>query len=447
MKKKILCAFLCAAMATTMLAGCGKKTEAGGTAEDGGKVLNIYVWNNEWRERVEQNYPGYEKISDEEGKIGDVQVKWTTNPNEQGVYQNKLDEALMNQDNAAADEKIDIFLIEADYALKYIDSKYTLTMADIGLEDSVFDDQFQYTKDVVTDANGKIKGSSWQACSGAMIYRRDLAKEVLGSDDPAEVQKAVADWDKFLETADKMKAKGYKMVSSVNDTYRVFSNNTTSKWVEDGKTDINIDPSIKKWIEMSKKMVDNKQCDTFGQWGDDWKKGFYMTGDVFCYFGPAWLVDFCMAVNEDGSVGKAGNWGLTAGPQGFYWGGTWICACAGTDNKTLVADIIKKMTTDEQILTDIVKKNGDCVNSDKVLTKFANDTTFGQTYLGGQNPYPILLSFVKKIDLSNQCKYDQACTEEMQGQMKNYFDGNATYDEALEAFYKAVGERHPELAK
>ena len=30
-----------------------------------------------------------------------------------------------------------------------------------------------------------------------MIYRRDIAKEVFGSDDPAEVQKKVADWDTF----------------------------------------------------------------------------------------------------------------------------------------------------------------------------------------------------------------------------------------------------------
>jgi hypothetical protein len=30
--------------------------------------------------------------------------------------------------------------------------------------------------------------------------------------------------------------------------------------------------------------------------------------------------------------------------------------------------------------------------------------------------------------------------------MKNYFDGNyKTYDEALEAFYKAVEEKYPEL--
>jgi hypothetical protein len=29
--------------------------------------------------------------------------------------------------------------------------------------------------------------------------------------------------------------------------------------------------------------------------------------------------------------------------------------------------------------------------------------------------------------------------------MKEYFEGNATYDEALQAFYKSVKEKYPEL--
>ena len=28
---------------------------------------------------------------------------------------------------------------------------------------------------------------------------------------------------------------------------------------------------------------------TFDMWSDDWSKGFYPEGKVFCYFGPAWL--------------------------------------------------------------------------------------------------------------------------------------------------------------
>lgn len=50
-----------------------------------------------------------------------------------------------------------------------------------------------------------------------------------------------------------------------------------------------------------------------------------------------------------------------------------------------------------------------------------------------------------KIDLSNMSIYDQGCNEEFQNAMKNYFEGNATYEEALDLFNKAVVEKYPEL--
>ena len=53
---------------------------------------------------------------------------------------------------------------------------------------------------------------------------------------------------------------------------------------------------------------------------------------------------------------------------------------------------------------------------------------------------------VSKLDLSNLSAYDQGCNEEFQNAMKNYFEGNATYDEALDLFYKAVVEKYPELS-
>ena len=45
---------------------------------------------------------------------------------------------------------------------------------------------------------------------------------------------------------------------------------------------------------------------------------------------------------------------------------------------------------------------------------------------------------VEKLDLSNLSAYDQGCNEEFQNAMKNYFEGNASLDDALDLFYKAV---------
>ncbi|MBQ7863042.1 MAG: carbohydrate ABC transporter substrate-binding protein [Lachnospiraceae bacterium] len=444
MKKKFLAVLLTAAMAVSMLAGCGSKV-----ASDG-KVLNVYCWNDEFQRRVQDHYPDYEIVDATTGKIGDVTVKWNITANADNAYQNNLDNTLLNQESAAADDKVDIFLIEADYALKYIDSDYALPIADLGIKEADIADQYKYTQDIVTDGKGVLKGLSWQGCPGVLFYNRDAAKEVLGSDDPATVQAAVKDWDTFVATAEKAKAAGYNMVSSVMDTYRTYSNNVSTKWVVDGK--IKVDANLEKWVQDSKKLVDAGMAGTHSLWSTEWSAGFYPEGKVFCYFGPAWLVNFSMAAkNEDGSwntasIGGQGKWGATEGPQGFFWGGTWICAATGTDNGDLIKDIMLKLTTDATIMKGIVEKDDDFVNNKKAMEEMAN-SDYTSYILGGQNPLKMYMNGVADLDLSNLSKYDQACNEEFQNAMKNYFDGNATYDEALELFYKSVIEKHPELSK
>lgn len=464
MKKKIISALLCVSMVATMVTGCGSETTADSTgasdagavattesgaagtdtaSTDEGKVLNIYCWNEEFKSRVTDHYPGYTEVDATTGTIGDVTVKWNITPNDDNAYQNNLDATLLNQANAANDDKIDIFLVEADYALKYVDTDYTMALADLGISDADLANQYQYTKDIVTDSNGVLKGVSWQGCPGALFYNREAAIEVLGTDDPAEVQKAVADWETFGETAAKMQEAGYSMVSSVNDTYRVYSNNVSSQWVVDGK--INIDENLMNWVNDSKEMVDAGQTNTYELWSDDWSKGFYPEGKVFCYFGPAWFVNFSMAADSEGSLANTGGWGATEGPQGFYWGGTWICAATGTDNASLVKDIMLQLTTNEEIMTEIVVDDDDFVNNKPAMEAMAADASYQSQVLGGQNPLSMYCAGAEKIDLSNLSAYDQACNEEFQNAMKNYYEGNATLEEALDLFYTAVVEKHPEL--
>nr|MCR5621216.1 carbohydrate ABC transporter substrate-binding protein [Treponema sp.] len=229
MKKALVIAAAVACAATTLAVALpwGKKKTAAA-----GKVLNIYVWNEEFQVRFNDFYAS--KLPK------DVKVNWVVTPNQGSAYQDKLDEALLAQDvKKASDNNVDIFLVEADYALKYVDSDYTLDIKkDIGLTDADLAQQFKYTKDVMTSSKGKLKGLSWQACPGGFIYRRSFAKQVLGTDDPAEVQKQLNSWDKFDAVAAKMKAAGYFMVSGFDDDFRVFSDNISAPLVKGDKITI-----------------------------------------------------------------------------------------------------------------------------------------------------------------------------------------------------------------
>ncbi len=190
MKKKLVSALLCATMAASLLAGCGsgdtsdtgsadKKGDAKTEVTNDGKILNIYCWNEEFQSRITDHYPDYKKVDATHGKIGDIDVVWNITPSENNAYQNNLDETLLKQADASADDKIDLFLVEADYAPKYVDSDYTMPIKDLGITDSDISKQYKYTQDVVTDSEGNLKGLSWQGCPGVLFYNRAAAKRYL----------------------------------------------------------------------------------------------------------------------------------------------------------------------------------------------------------------------------------------------------------------------------
>ena len=264
-----------------------------------GSVLNVWCWNDEFQSRFNAYYPEVKEVAEDKSTTtlndGTI-VKWTINPNADNNYQNKLDEALLSRESAADDDKIDMFLIEADYALKYVDSPYTLDVrADIGLTDDELAGQYESTQDIAT-ADGVLKGVTWQATPGLLAYRRSIAKDVLGTDDPAEVQTYLSDWDKFNEVAAKAAEKGYKMLSGYDDSYRTFSNNVSAPWV-DGTT-VKVDANIMKWVEQTKEFTDKGYNNKSRLWDNTWAADQGPEGKVFGFFYSTWGINFTLLGNS-----------------------------------------------------------------------------------------------------------------------------------------------------
>ncbi len=465
--KRILAGAMALCMAGAVFTACGDKTsddDKGGSngkttlkdvepakAEDlvnTGKKYNIYVWNTEFKERFEKYYWDQR----DEALWDGVEVNWVTNPNDDNNYQTKLDEAIKGQNDAADDDKIDMFLVEADYAMKYVNSDAPLdVIGEVGLTKDDLANQYKYTQDVMTDSSGTLKGVSWQATPGLFMYNTEYAKQVLGTDDPEEVQKAVADWDKFAETAQKMKDAGIFMVSGYDDTYRCFSNNVSAPWVTDGK--ITIDPQIQKWAEQTKEYTDKGFNNGTSLWDENWVAGQKIDGKVFGYFYSTWGIPFCLLPNtlddpegeqKEGNGGY-GKWKACAGPQSYFWGGTWICGAYGSDNIAITRDIMLKMTCDTATMKSITENEQDYTNN-KAAIKELIDGGYTNPFLGGQDHLSLLSDAADKIDLSNKISaYDQGCNEEFQKAMKDYFQGNATYDEALATFKTNITTKYGDL--
>ena len=408
--KKLVALLLCLMMVVPATLASAETAE--------GKVLNIWCWNDEFQSRFNAYYPEVKEIAEDKSTTtlndGTI-VKWTINPNEGNNYQNKLDEALRAQESAAADDKIDIFLIEADYALKYVDSPYTLDVkADIGLTDEDLAGQYKYTQEIATSADDKLKAVTWQATPGLFAYRRSIAKDVLGTEDPDAVQEALADWDKFNAVAEQAAAKGYYMLSGYDDAYRTFSNNVSAPWVADDGETVVVDANLMKWVDQTKLYTEKGYNHKSSLWDATWAADQGPTGKVFGFFYSTWGIN-----------------------------GTWICAAAGTDNVATIKDVMQKLTCDAAIAKKITEDTQDYTNNVAAMNELAQN--YSSAFLGGQNHIALFAEAAPKIDMSNISAYDQGLNESFQGAFKNYFDGNATIDEAKAQFESIISEKYSEL--
>lgn len=421
--KKLIAMILVIAMALSLVSVA--------TAEEEGKVLNICAWNEEFKGFFDAYY---QAKCDAAG----ITVNWIINPSDDGVYQDKLDEALMNQASAAADDKVDMFLAEADYIGKYVNSEYTMDVTALGYENA--DTMYAYTIQAATDDNGVCKGVSFQCCPSALIYRRSIAKEVLGTDDPVEVQAALSDWNKFNEVAATAKEKGFFMTPSFAETYRAFSNNCTSPWVIDGE--LSIDQAIQNWIDQTDLFVENEYTITCGVWDDEKNAQMYEAGKTMCFFGPAWYFNFCMGPAHEELMG---DWAICPGPQAHFWGGTWLLAATGTDNAETLKDIFYTFTQDEEVCSKLVSEQNQYPNNTVVVEKFANDETYGNEFLGGQNDIAEFAKLAGDIVWENHTDYDQVLNEGLQEKLQEYWKGNCDKETAMNNFYQYVNEKYPSI--
>lgn len=446
MKRKAFVMLLAAAMAATTM------TPAAVQAAEEGKVINIYSWNNEFRERIEAVYPEVEKTS-EDGTVTTLkdgtEIHWIINPNQDGVYQQKLDEALMNQADVSADDKVDIFLSETDYVNKYVDADadVAIPLTDLGIDpEKDLADQYDFTKTSASDQNGVQRGATWQCCPGTLVYRRDIAKEVFGTDDPAEIGEKMKDWETTKETAEVLKEKGYYTFSSYADTFRLYGNSIEESWVKPGETTIRVDQKIMDWVNDSKEWLDAGYIDETvkGQFNADWNKAMGSKSKVFAFLLPAWGIDFVLKPNWDGEEGA---WAVTNPPQEYNWGGSYIHGCQGTDNPEHVKDIIMAMTGNKENPLKISKDYSDFTNTRSGMKEAASDTNFASAFLGGQNPFEYFAPVAENIQIAPLSAYDQGCVELIQNAFTDYFHDKVDFEKAVSNFETAIKERYPDITE
>ena len=459
--KKVIASVLSVAMVAAIAAGCNKtdpttsdvapsgddQQQGGGDDEStptdteetqpqygsGSEVINLWSFTNEIPNMVAK----YIELNPEFGEK--YTVKCTIVATDGGAYQQAIDQAL------AGGADVDMYAAEAAFILKYAQgdmSEYAATYKDLGIDvdTKVAEaDIAPYTIDIGS-RDGEIVALGYQATGGAMIYRASIAKDVFGTDDPDEIEKIVGagsgNWDKFWDAAAQLKAKGYKVVAGGDDMWNVCEKAATKAWL-DKDNNIVIDPQREAYFDIYKKLIDEDLSKDTGSWNEAWyaEMGAGAEANTFCFFGPAWLINYVMAGQAGDTVG---DWRVCTPPVGFFWGGTWVLANKDTDQAEGVAELIEWITLDtsenglQYLWANDKMGNGakDTVASAVVMGK--SDGTLD--FCGGQNVFPAFIDGNKYASAKAMTQYDETINGYFTDAANQYAQGNLDRDAAMDAF-------------
>jgi hypothetical protein len=448
MKRKFFSALIigCALIAV-VLAGCSKKSNAGATGSTGGAKQVINLWS--FTDEVPNMLVKYRELHPDFDSKYDVKV--TIIATTDGAYQPALDAALQGGGSGAPD----IYTAEGAFVLKYTQgdaSSFAAPYSSLGIngaQELAAADIAQYTVDLGS-RNGELVGLGYQATGGAFIYRRSIAKDVWGTDDPSVITGKIGPgWDKFFAAAADLKAQGYGIVSGDGDIWHAVENSSDAGWIVDGK--LTIDPKREAFLDQSKRLKDNNYHNDTQDWQDAWFADMKGAGakQIFGFFGPAWLINYVMAGNSGGSKpgeGTYGDWAVCEPPVGFYWGGTWVLANKDSKVKDVVGDIIKWITLDySETGLQYYWANGtlngpggtkDTVGSGTVMSKSNGDLDF----LGGQNMFDVFVPAGQFANGKNATQYDESINNIWRGQVREYTAGNKSRAAALADFRQQVSD-------
>lgn len=219
---------------------------------------------------------------------------------------------------AAGGEMPDIAWLEATFRGKLLSLNI---WEDITKDPYNFDkgNVLDYLIPLETSEDGRYVGPECPSVAG-MAYKRDLAKEYFGTDDPAELEKMFPDWNSFMKAGQTVQEKSQKkvfMLSSLGAAGIMLKGQSTESFIQGDK--LNLEVGMKPILE---RLIDFKSmgvCDVL-DFSSPEEGASYAGNDHIFYPCANWSVVFTIKSNDKEGTDR---WGFMLPPGGaFPWGGT-----------------------------------------------------------------------------------------------------------------------------
>ena len=332
MKVRKIGAFaLALTMCASILTGCGQKeapTDQSG--DQSGEKTQVTLWG--WED--EAFAEGIKRFNEDNP---DIEIVYT--PVGSSEYVQKVQTAL-----TTGTPLPDIACLEADSRGKLFELDCWENLEN-GEYDFDRNEIVDYLLPLMTNPKGEVVCVDWQLCPSGIAYKRDMAKQYFGTDDPDELAAMLPDWESFIKEGVRVKDEtdgAVKMFAGLGDINRIVFNQVTEPIVRDGK--IYMDDSFGHLFDVQAKMRDAGVVGNLEIWSPAWAASFADKTHIF-YPCTTWVPYFFIQPNDPEGVG---NWGLMTPPDGSYsWGGTAFAITKQSEHKQEAWKFIQWMLLSE----------------------------------------------------------------------------------------------------
>ncbi len=317
------------------------------------------------------------------------------------------------------------------------EAPYSLNRADM-VESSV---------PLCSDPNGNIVGVEMQVTPAGFAYKRDLAKEYLGTDDPDEVGKLISTWDDFEKIGLEVKEKSggaVTMMASLGDVVLSAISQNTVSYV-DGDT-VDITAKVSEPLKRAIRCRDEGIVGNIEMYSADWYNAYSTENSIF-YEAGSWCPPLVIKnYDPDGS----GNWGVTTPPEGaFNLGGTTLSIYSGSENKDAAWAYIQYIFFSEEGGSIMYNVTG---NYSCYAPYYTGDQSPMEkegpmdAFFGGQSLVDYYINTAAlQAKTAPMNKYDSIVSDVWQQLLPQYMsDSSIDAEKAVQMFIDTVQEKEPE---
>ena len=287
----------------------------------------------------------------------------------------------------------------------------------------------------------------------AIYYRRSLARELFGTDDPNEISKLFKDTDSIVKVArqiNELSNGEIKMIGSFDQLRPIYENSMSDPSVKDGV--INIDPMLIEYFETAKILYD-EDLDQKTKSDNPNFSALMAEGKIFCLISATWALNYqLMPVYPD----TEGDWGLASPPVPGTMGGTWMGIYPGTKHKEETYTFINYVFSNEDFLFKYATELGDYVSNPKVQKTIAalppEETAKLPVFrfCNNQNVYEFFNNELAKgvrAELFTDYNYNITNTGILFSAIDMYITGQKTLDEAIAQYCDDLIAIYPDLKR